>query len=61
MVEMVHFDAGAAISITELMIFFPLAALECLGAMARERCACVCEEEHVRAEEEEEVEEERIK
>ena len=64
--EIVRFDAGAAaaaaaMSTTEPKVFFPLAALECLGAMVRERCARVREEEHVRAEEEDEVEAEKGK
>ena len=65
--EMVRRDAGtaaaaaAAMSTTESKAFFPLTALESLGAMARERCVRVKEEEHVRVKEEDEVEAERIK
>ena len=65
--EMVRRDAGAAVaaaaamSTTEPNVFFPLMALESLGAMTRERCARVKEEEHVRAKEEDKVEAERIK
>ena len=52
--EIARFEAGiaaaaAAMSTTKAMGFFPLAVLEFLGAMARERCACVRGNEHVRA------------
>ena len=65
--EMVRRDTGAAaaaaaaMSTTEPNALFPLTAMESLGAMTRERCARVKEEEHVRAKEEDEVEPERVK
>ena len=50
--------AAAAMSITELRVaFFPLVALDCLGAMAKRESVCVRAGEHVRARSTEEEDE----